>query len=156
MAETDPSNDAAPGRRKLASPRQLRPLASLWPSIGRYPGMLAAAAAALVASAAVMLAVPVAIRGMIDGGFSHAASNADGGGIDGYFLSLIALGLGLAVASAARMYAVNWLGERVVADLRAEVFRHLASLGPAFYETIHSGEVMSRLTADTTQIKSAA
>ena len=118
--------------------------------------MLAAAAAALVASAAVMLAVPVAIRGMIDRGFSHAASNADGGGIDGYFLTLIALGLGLAVASAARMYAVNWLGERVVADLRAQVFRHLATLGPAFYETTHSGEVMSRLTADTTQIKSAA
>jgi ATP-binding cassette subfamily B protein len=114
--------------------------------------MLAAAAAALVASATVMLAVPVAIRGMIDHGFS----GIDGGGIDGYFLTLIALGLGLAVASAARMYAVNWLGERVVADLRAQVFRHLATLGPAFYETTHSGEVMSRLTADTTQIKSAA
>jgi ATP-binding cassette subfamily B protein len=54
------------------------------------------------------------------------------------------------------MYAVNWLGERVVADLRAQVFGHLANLGPAFYETTHSGEVMSRLTADTTQIKSAA
>ena len=54
------------------------------------------------------------------------------------------------------MYAVNWLGERVVADLRADVFRHLATLGPAFYEKTHSGEVMSRLTADTTQIKGAA
>jgi ATP-binding cassette subfamily B protein len=54
------------------------------------------------------------------------------------------------------MYAVNWLGERVVADLRASVFAHLAVLGPAFYETTHSGEVMSRLTADTTQIKGAA
>jgi ATP-binding cassette subfamily B protein len=54
------------------------------------------------------------------------------------------------------MYAVNWLGERVVADLRAQVFRHLATLGPAFYETTHSGEVMSRLTADTTQLKTAA
>jgi ATP-binding cassette subfamily B protein len=122
--------------------------------------MLTAAAAALVASAAVMLAVPVAIRGMIDRGFSGSATasglGTEDGGIDGYFLTLIALGLGLAVASAARMYAVNWLGERVVADLRAQVFRHLATLGPAFYETTHSGEVMSRLTADTTQIKSAA
>ena len=54
------------------------------------------------------------------------------------------------------MYAVNWLGERVVADLRAQVFGHLASLGPAFYEKTHSGELMSRLTADTTQIKGAA
>ena len=118
--------------------------------------MLAAAAVALVASAAVMLAMPVAIRGMVDHGFSQASPGAEAGAIDGYFLTLIALGLGLAVASAGRMYAVNWLGERVVADLRAQVFRHLATLGPAFYETTHSGEVMSRLTADTTQIKSAA
>jgi ATP-binding cassette subfamily B protein len=118
--------------------------------------MLAAATVALVASAAVMLAMPVAIRGMVDHGFSQASPGTEAGAIDGYFLTLIALGLGLAVASAGRMYAVNWLGERVVADLRAQVFRHLAVLGPAFYETTHSGEVMSRLTADTTQIKSAA
>jgi ATP-binding cassette, subfamily B, bacterial len=158
LSDTDPTkDDTAPGRRKLpSSPRQLRPLASLWPYIGRYRGMLAAAAVALVASAAVMLAMPVAIRGMIDHGFSRSDAAAGGGAIDGYFLTLIALGLGLAVASAARMYAVNWLGERVVADLRARVFRHLATLGPAFYETTHSAEVMSRLTADTTQIKSAA
>jgi ATP-binding cassette subfamily B protein len=114
--------------------------------------MLLAALVALVASAAATLAVPVAIRGMVDHGFSREG----GGGIDSYFAALIALGLALAAASAARMYAVNWLGERVVADLRAQVFRHLATLGPPFYETTHSGEVMSRLTADTTQIKTAA
>jgi len=146
------TTEAAPGRRQLPSPRQLGPIASLWPYIGRYPAMLLTAAAALVASAAAMLAVPVAVRGMVDHGFSGTG----GGAIDGYFIALIALGLALAVASAARMYAVNWLGERVVADLRAQVFGHLAALGPAFYETTHSGEVMSRLTADTTQIKSAA
>ena len=99
-----------------------------------------------------MLTVPVAVRRMIDHGFS----GADGVFIDKYFAMLIVIGLVLAVASAGRMYAVNWLGERVVADLRAHVFRHLATLGPAFYETTHSGEVMSRLTADTTQIKGAA
>ena len=143
------TEEAAPGRRQLPSPRQLRHIASLWPYIGRYPAMLLMAGVALAASAGAMLAVPVAVRGMVDHGFS-------GGAIDGYFIALIVLGLGLAVASAARMYAVNWLGERVVADLRAQVFRHLATLGPAFYETTHSGEVMSRLTADTTQIKSAA
>ena len=157
MSVADPKTaEAAPevaqGRRQLPSPRQLRHIASLWPYIGRYPLMLLTAAAALVASAAAMLAVPVAVRGMVDHGFSTAGGSA----IDGYFIALIALGLGLAVASAARMYAVNWLGERVVADLRAQVFRHLATLGPAFYETTHSGEVMSRLSADTTQIKSAA
>ncbi len=69
---------------------------------------------------------------------------------------LIVIGLVLAVASAARFYLVNWIGERVVAQLREDVFRHLARLGPAFYEATHSGEVMSRLTADTTQIKAAA
>ncbi|HEY7599860.1 MAG TPA: ABC transporter transmembrane domain-containing protein, partial [Candidatus Limnocylindrales bacterium] len=114
--------------------------------------MVLAAFAALIASAAAMLTVPVAVRRMVDHGFS----GADGAFIDQYFAMLIVIGLVLAVASAGRMYAVNWLGERVVADLRAEVFRHLATLGPAFYETTHSGEVMSRLTADTTQIKSAA
>ena len=149
MSETErKGSDEAPGRR------QLRPLIALWPYIWRHPGMVLAALVALVASAAAMLTVPVAVRGMVDFGF--AGSGGDGGAIDGYFLALIAVGLVLAMASAARMYAVNWLGERVVADLRSEAFGHLARLGPAFYETTHSGEVMSRLTADTTQIKAAA
>ena len=147
VSVSDP-NGAAPALTR----RRLQPLASLWPYIWRHPGMVLAALAALVASAAAMLTVPVAVRRMIDHGFS----GADGIFIDQYFAMLIAIGLVLAVASAGRMYAVNWLGERVVADLRADVFRHLATLGPAFYETTHSGEVMSRLTADTTQIKSAA
>ena len=125
---------------------------ALWPYIWRHPGMVLAALVAPVASAAAMLTVPVAVRRMIDHGFS----GADGVFMDMYFAMLIVIGLVLAVASAGRMYAVNWLGERVVADLRAQVFRHLATLGPAFYETTHSGEVMSRLTADTTQIKGAA
>ena len=147
MSETERN-----GAAKLPGRRQLSPLLGLWPYLGRHLAMVAVALVALIASAAVMLSVPVAVRGMIDFGFAGAG----GGAIDGYFVALIAIGLALAVASAARMYAVNWLGERVVADLRAEVFGHLATLGPAFYETTHSGEVMSRLTADTTQIKAAA
>ena len=114
--------------------------------------MVLAASVALVVSAAAMLTVPVAVRRMIDVGFAAH----DGIFIDRYFVTLIGIGLVLALASAGRMYAVNWLGERVVADLRADVFRHLATLGPAFYDRTHSGEVMSRLTADTTQIKAAA
>jgi ATP-binding cassette, subfamily B, bacterial len=147
LPDADPSAEIAkPGRRQLPS------LLSLRPYLVRHPAMLLAALAALVASAAAMLTVPVAVRRMIDVGFAAH----DGGFIDAYFVTLIGIGLVLAVASAGRFYAVNWLGERVVADLRADVFRHLASLGPAFYETTHSGEVMSRLTADTTQIKAAA
>jgi ATP-binding cassette subfamily B protein len=149
LSETErKGSDEAPGGR------QLRPLLALWPYIWRHPGMVCAALVALVASAAVMLTVPVAVRGMVDFGFAGTGSR--GGAIDGYFVALIAVGFVLAVASAARMYAVNWLGERVVADLRSEAFGHLATLGPAFYDTTHSGEVMSRLTADTTQIKAAA
>ncbi len=147
MSDADQTSETpAPGRR------QIEPLLALWPYIWRHPGMVALALVALILSAAAMLTVPVAVRRMIDVGFA----GHDGVFIDLYFVTLIGIGLVLALASAARMYAVNWLGERVVADLRAEVFRHLATLGPAFYEKTHSGEVMSRLTADTTQIKAAA
>ena len=147
MPNADSSAEIAkPSRRQLPS------LLSLRPYLVRHPAMLLAALAALMVSAAAMLTVPVAVRRMIDVGFAAH----DGGFIDAYFITLIGIGLVLAIASAGRFYAVNWLGERVVADLRADVFRHLASLGPAFYERTHSGEVMSRLTADTTQMKAAA
>ena len=114
--------------------------------------MLAAALVALVVSAVATLAVPLAIRRMIDLGFSGIEPDL----IDKYFITLVGIGIVLALASAARFYAVNWLGERVVADIRRDVFRHLTGLSPAFYEVSHSGEVMSRLTADTTQVKAAA
>jgi ATP-binding cassette subfamily B protein len=142
------SNDAARAR----SWPQLQPLLALWPYIWRHPWMVATALVALLASATVMLTVPVAVRRMIDNGFS----GTDGGFMDKYFAMLVVIGLVLALASAARMYSVNWLGERVVADLRSRVFEHLTTLGPQFYDVTHSGEVMSRLTADTTQIKGAA
>ncbi|MEM8744069.1 MAG: ABC transporter transmembrane domain-containing protein [Pseudomonadota bacterium] len=132
--------------------RSLRPLARLWPYVIRYKSMVGLAFAALVASAAAMLALPLAVRRMIDYGFSGEDPNL----IDQYFAMLLAVGGLLAVASATRFYAVNWLGERVVADVRRDVFAHLATLSPSFYEVNHSGEVMSRLTADTTQIKAAA
>ena len=130
----------------------LRPLLALKPYVLRYRGMIAAALAALIVSAAATLAVPLAVRRMIDVGFS----GVEPGLVDKYFATLLGVGLVLAIASAARFYCVNWLGERVVADIRADIFKHLTGLSPAFYETAHSGEVMSRLTADTTQIKAAA
>ncbi|MGH6737287.1 MAG: ABC transporter transmembrane domain-containing protein [Methyloceanibacter sp.] len=130
----------------------LRPLLGLRPYLLRHKGMLAAAFLALVVSAIATLAVPLAVRRMIDLGFSGIEPDL----IDTYFFTLIGVGVILAVASAARFYCVNWLGERVVADIRSDVFKHLTGLSPAFYEVAHSGEVMSRLTADTTQVKAAA
>lgn len=130
----------------------LRPLLQLRPYLLRYKAMLAVAFLALVLAAAATLAVPLAMRRMIDLGFSGIEPEL----IDVYFATLVGVGVVLALASAARFYCVNWLGERVVADIRADVFKHLTGLSPAFYEVSHSGEVMSRLTADTTQVKAAA
>jgi ATP-binding cassette subfamily B protein len=125
---------------------------ALTPYLLRHKGMLAAALVALIVSAGATLAVPLAVRRMIDLGFSGIEPDL----IDKYFATLLSIGIILALASAARFYAVNWLGERVVADIRRDVFKHLTGLSPAFYEVSHSGEVMSRLTADTTQVKAAA
>ncbi|MGA9443413.1 MAG: ABC transporter transmembrane domain-containing protein [Methyloceanibacter sp.] len=130
----------------------LRPLARIKPYLLRHKGMLAAALVALVAAAGAMLVLPLALRRMIDLGFSGIEPEL----VDVYFGTLVGVGAVLALASAARFYCVNWLGERVVADIRTDVFAHLTGLSPAFYEVSHSGEVMSRLTADTTQVKAAA
>jgi ATP-binding cassette, subfamily B, bacterial len=147
-----PAADQPPAQERLRRLDQLRPLAQLKPYILRYPRMVAVALAALVASSLTMLALPIAVRRMIDVGFV----GADGAFINQYFLAIIGLGIMLAVASASRFFAVNWLGERVVADMRADVFRHLLSLDAAFHDRSRSGELMSRLTADTTQLKSAS
>lgn len=130
----------------------LRPLASLLPYIARYKPMVALAFVALLASAGAMLALPIGVRRMIDLGFFSDTPEL----IDQYFVVMLAIGAVLAVASATRFFSVNWLGERVVSDIRRDVFAHLAHLSPAFFHANHSGEVMSRLTADTTQIKAAA
>lgn len=142
----------ADGAAESVKRRSLRPLAGLAHYLLRYRLMLGLALVALLASAFAMLAVPAAVREMIDHGFS----GADTGLVSRYFLLLIGIGGVLAIASSARFYCVNWLGERVVSDLRADVFSHLSTLGPAFFERTHSAEIMSRLTADTTLMKSAA
>lgn len=130
----------------------LRPLAMLLPYLLRYKAQLAGAGVALVAAALATLTVPLAVRQMIDHGF-----NADNpGAINSYFLGLIGVVAVLATASSLRFYFVTWLGERVVADLRADVFRHLTGLGIDYFDRNRSGEIASRLTADTTQIKAVA
>ncbi len=113
--------------------------------------MIVLALFALTGAAAATLAVPMGVRRMIDMGFSGDNISL----INQYFAMMIVVGLVLALSSAARFFCVMWLGERVVADVRSDVFDHLTMLSPAFFEKTQSGEIMSRLTADTTQVKSA-
>jgi ATP-binding cassette, subfamily B, bacterial len=131
--------------------RSLTPLLALLPYVLRYRARIVGALAALAVAAAATLVVPVAVRRMIDFGF--APENA--GFIDRYFAVMVGVAAVLAVATAARYYLVITLGERVVADLRAALFGHLIGLSAAFYDQARTGELVSRLTADTTQIKSA-
>ena len=146
-AEAAAAAAETPPARKL----KLRPLVALFPYIARYRGRAIAALAALLVAALTTLAVPLAVRRMIDFGFTHESLNL----IDSYFAVLIAVAGVLAVASATRYYLVTTLGERIVADLRAEVFRHITTLSLAYFDQARTGEMVSRLTADTTQIKSA-
>ncbi|PYE88676.1 ATP-binding cassette subfamily B protein [Phyllobacterium leguminum] len=129
----------------------MTPLGRLAPYLGRYKGLVAGAIVALVLAAATTLTLPLAVRRMVDHGFTAANSNF----VNDYFGMLVVLAAVLACASAARYYFVITLGERVVADLRRDVFSHVTTLSPDFFDRTLSGEIVSRLAADTTQIKSA-
>ena len=133
-------------RRKLT----LKPLTRLAPYVVRYRGRALAALVALVVAALTTLIVPVAVRRMIDFGFSDRALQL----IDSYFAVMIGVVAVLAISSALRYYLVTTLVERIVADLRSDVFAHLTQLSSSFFDTARTGEIVSRLTADTTQIKS--
>jgi ATP-binding cassette subfamily B protein len=130
---------------------RLRPLLALAPYVARYRGRAALAFISLTVAAITTLVVPIAVRRMIDFGFSAEGIAL----INSYFSVMIAIVAVLAAASASRYYLVMTIGERIVADLRRDVFAHLVSLSPAFFDSARSGELVSRLTADTTQIKSA-
>ncbi|WP_267356452.1 MULTISPECIES: ABC transporter transmembrane domain-containing protein [unclassified Methylobacterium] len=134
--------------------RPKAPLSALRPLLPfalRYRGRIIGGVLALACASASTLVVPIAMRRVIDHGFT-----ADGSGvIDAYFLALLGVVAAFALSSAARVYTVVTLGERVVADLRAAVFARLTILDPAFFDRAQSGEIVSRLTADATQIKSA-
>jgi ATP-binding cassette subfamily B protein len=132
-------------------PARLRPLLALAPYVGRYRGRAFLALIALTVAAITTLVVPVAVRRIIDFGFSAEGIAL----INSYFGIMIVVVAMLAGASASRYYLVMTIGERIVADLRRDVFAHLMSLSPAFFDSSRSGELISRLTADTTQLKSA-
>lgn len=134
-----------------AKSSNLRPLSGLLPYLKRYRMQVALAFVALLAATGTTLAIPIAVRRAIDYGFSSDHPLL----INQYFMTMLVIVAGLAMASAARFYYVTWLGERIVVDLRRDVFEHLLSLSASFYDAIRTGEVVARLTADTTQIKSA-
>jgi len=131
--------------------RSLQPLRRVFPYIARYRGLVVGAGISLVLAAVTTLALPLAVRRMIDNGFS----SSDSAFIASYFGMLMVMAAVLALASAGRYYFVITLGERVVADIRRDVFSHVTTLSPAFFDTSQSGEIVSRLAADTTQVKSA-
>jgi ATP-binding cassette subfamily B protein len=130
--------------------RSIRPLRALIPYIKPYTGTLLLAMAALLLASGAQLALPVAIRYLIDAGLLAEEPSS----IDRYFLGLFVVTMAFGLFSALRFYLVTWLGERVVADLRNAVYGHVVRLDPSFFEATKTGEVLSRLTTDTTLIQS--
>ena len=145
-------SSATPGAAAPAVPprRKLSALSGLLPFLKPYRGYLAMATTMLVLSSAALLAVPLAFRDLIDKGFVSTATSGD---INGHFLALGAIALLWALATAGRYYFVSWIGERVTADLRSAVYRRMLFQAPAYFETTRTGEVLSRLTGDTTLVQ---
>jgi ATP-binding cassette subfamily B protein len=135
-----------------AASRTPRSLSGLLPFLRPYRGRIALAGVFLLLAAAATLVFPVALRTMIDRGIA-----ADPGerlmALRGYFLLLFAVAVSLGLFSAGRFYLVSWLGERVTADLRGAVYAHVLQQSPAFFEDTQTGEVLSRLTTDTTLVQ---
>ena len=117
----------------------------LWPYLARYRGLLISWLAFLALSSIATLALPVAVRIMIDHGFAHANAAM----IDSSFLGLLGVAVVLALATAARYFCITLLGERTVADLRKRLYAHLLTLDQPFFERTRVGELTSRLSADT-------
>jgi ATP-binding cassette, subfamily B, bacterial len=148
---TPPPNDSElrEAARRRPAARKLAPLAALRPFLAPYKTTFVLAGLALMVAAAATLVLPNAVRLVIDHGFSTPDTSRMGR----YFLGLLAVAALIGLASATRFYLVTWIGERVVADVRAKVFSHVLSLSPVFFETTRTGEVLSRLTADTTLVQ---
>jgi len=131
----------------------LAALKGLLPFLAPYRRQFVLAGIALLFAAGATLAIPAAFKQMIDLGFGAAAGAHSIRHVDATFLALFGVAAVLGVATAARFYMVSWLGERVTADVRSAVYRHVVHQSPEFFETTQTGEVLSRLTADTTLIQ---
>ena len=139
---TEPSPSDRPALRRLGS------LRTLWPFVRRHLGLFSAWLVALAVSSAATLSLPPAVKQMIDHGFSS------GGQINRAFALLMLVAVVLALATSARFFFVSLLGERVVADLRGQLYAHLITLGAGFHDRTRSGELVSRLTADSELLRS--
>ncbi|GKS75775.1 ATP-binding cassette domain-containing protein [Acidovorax sp. SUPP950] len=140
-----PSSSPTPG-----APRSL---GGLLPFLRPYAGRIALALVFLVLAALATLAFPLALRELIDGGLVGATRGEQAMALREHFGLLFAVAVALGLFSAARFYTVSWLGERVTADLRNAVYAHVLEQSPQFYETTQTGEVLSRLTVDTTLVQ---
>ena len=137
-------------RPKGSSPKSL---SGLLPFIKPYRGAIALAVLFLVLAAAATLVFPVALRQLIDGGLVAADRSAQTMGLRGHFLELFGVAVALGIFSAVRFYLVSWLGKRITTDLRNAVYSHVLRQSPQFFESTQTGEVLSRLTTDTTLVQ---
>ena len=142
-----PAAEAAPASRKVRS------LSGLAPFLRPYRRQIALAAVFLVLAALSTLVLPVALKSLIDQGIVAADPGERVMALRGHFFALFGVGAALGLFSAARFYMVTWLGERVTADLRNAVYAHVLRQSPEFFETTQTGEVLSRLTTDTTLVQ---
>ena len=135
---------------EVAPSRRIGNLSMVWRAARAYPAQIAAACLALAVTSAATIAIPYSFKRVIDRGFAAGGSSEAVSGAFHYMLMIVVV---LAIGTAFRFYFVSWLGERVVADIRAQVQRHLLTLTPRFYEENRPSEIASRLTADTGQIE---
>ena len=147
---TDPMASFVSASSGKASPRSL---SGLMPFVRPYRGRIALAGLFLVMAAVATLVFPVALRGLIDGGLSSADKGHQLIALREHFLELFGVAAALGLFSAGRFYMVSWLGERVTADLRNAVYAHVLEQSPEVFETTQTGEVLSRLTTDTTLVQ---
>jgi ATP-binding cassette subfamily B protein len=147
------TNNGQPEARELKK-GSLAAFKGLLPFLKPYRNRFVIAGIALVVAAASTLAIPYAFKQMIDLGFGANAGVRSAAHVNEVFLALFAVATVLALATAARFYSVSWLGERVTADIRNAVYSHVVQQSPEFFETTKTGEVLSRLTTDTTLIQS--
>jgi ATP-binding cassette subfamily B protein len=136
-----------------AAAKTPKSLSGLTPFLQPYRGRIALAVAFLVLAAASTLLLPVALKSLIDQGFIAADPGERVMALRQHFLALFAVGAALGLFSALRFYMVTWLGERITADLRDAVYAHVVRQSPEFFETTQTGEVLSRLTTDTTLVQ---